>query len=682
MKVEDALKVVATVLPKRLNDVQVLVFRLTWEGKSFAEIAAEGDYDSAYVRDVGYKLWQMLSQRLGEKVKKSNLQSVIWHHAQILDRLQNLDEFQDAVGYSNGSRESRPNLSRRQNQIVPELTHDRGETSNVLDFKAQPRSHRDWGNAPDTSTFQGRDQELKNFKQWIVGDRGCRLAGVFGIGGIGKTAFTVKLAEQVQDEFEYSIWRSLRHAPPLGEILDDLIRFLSDGQDTHIPANIHGKISLLVAYLLKQRCLIVLDNFESVLQSGETTGHYREGYEGYGELLRLVGEVGHQSCLIITSREQPQEISSQNDRSIVRSHQLHGLQAEAQTIFADGMADSEAGTDLIDYYRGNPLALQVVSRSIQELFNGDIEAFVAQRAVVFNGIRDLLEQQCSRLSPLEIRVMYWLAINREPITLDQLSADMIPIASKSSLLETLSSLGWRSLIEKNASGFTQQPVVMEYITDRLVEQAYSSIVNAEVTFLTSYALVKKQSKEHIREAQMESILQPLVAKLLSDSGNWHKLHDRLSQLLHKLREQNALPGYGSENILSVIKQLKRGGNAVAELPKVTDLTDLHLLHRLLTSNRSGGLLTDRQMIWTNHLGLNSKDNYRDWIEGALAEFQHDLQQQSQMRKCYRAQLHDHQLAEIDIELEAVQIINSVGESDRCMFGVYQRSQNYRSLTTA
>jgi len=667
MKVEDALKVVATVLPKRLNDVQVLVFRLTWEGKSFAEIAAEGDYDSAYVRDVGYKLWQMLSLRLGEKVKKSNLQSVIWHHAQILDRLQNLDEFQDAVGYSNGSRESRPNLSRRQNQIVPELTHDRGETSNVLDFKAQPRSHRDWGNAPDTSTFQGRDQELKNFKQWIVGDRGCRLAGVFGIGGIGKTAFTVKLAEQVQDEFEYSIWRSLRHAPPLGEILDDLIRFLSDGQDTYIPATIHGKISLLVTSLLKQRCLIVLDNFESVLQSGETTGHYREGYEGYGELLRLVGEVGHQSCLIITSREQPQEISSQNDRSIVRSHQLHGLQAEAQTIFADGMADSEAGTDLIDYYRGNPLALQVVSRSIQELFNGDIEAFVAQRAVVFNGIRDLLEQQCSRLSPLEIRVMYWLAINREPITLDQLSADMIPIASKSSLLETLSSLGWRSLIEKNASGFTQQPVVMEYITDRLVEQAYSSIVNAEVTFLTSYALVKKQSKEHIREAQMESILQPLVAKLLSDSGNWHKLHDRLSQLLHKLREQNALPGYGSENILSVIKQLKRGGNAVAELPKVTDLTDLHLLHRLLTSNRSGGLLTDRQMIWTNHLGLNSKDNYRDWIEGALAEFQHDLQQQSQMRKCYRAQLHDHQLAEIDIELEAVQIINSVGESiDACL----------------
>jgi len=663
MNVEDALKVVATVLPKRLNDVQVLVFRLTWEGKSFAEIAAEGDYDSAYVRDVGYKLWQMLSQRLGEKVKKSNLQSVMWHYAQILDRFQNLDEFQDAVGHSSGS--SRLNLSRRQNQIVPELTQDQGTTSNILDFKqGQPRSHRDWGNAPDTSTFQGRDRELKSFEQWIVGDRGCRLAGVFGIGGIGKTAFAVKLAEQVQDEFEYLIWRSLRHAPPLGEILDDLIGFLSDGQATHIPATIHGKISLLVTSLNKQRCLIVLDNFESVLQSGETTGHYREGYEGYGELLRVVGEVGHQSCLILTSREQPQEISSQNDPSIVRSHQLQGLQAEAQTIFADGMADSEAKTELIDYYRGNPLALQVVSRSIQELFNGDIAAFVAQRTGVFSGIRHLLEQQCSRLSPLEIRVMYWLAINREPVTLDQLSADMIPIVSKSSLLETLSSLGWRSLIEKNASGFTQQPVVMEYITDRLVEQAYSSIVNAEVTFLTSYALVKKQSKEHICEAQMQSILQPLVAKLLSDSGNWHKLHDQLSQLLHKLLEQNALPSYGSENILSVIKQLERGKNTVAELPKVTDLTDL--LHRLLTSDRPGGLLTERQMLWKSHLG-NSKDNYRAWIESALAEFQHDLQQQSQLRKCYRARLHDHQLAEIELELESVQTINSVGESiDACL----------------
>jgi hypothetical protein len=35
-------------------------------------------------------------------------------------------------------------------------------------------------------------------------------------------------------------------------------------------------------YLRQYRCLLVLDNAESVLQSGEPGGQYRSGYERYG----------------------------------------------------------------------------------------------------------------------------------------------------------------------------------------------------------------------------------------------------------------------------------------------------------------------------------------------------------------------------------------------------------------
>ena len=48
------------------------------------------------------------------------------------------------------------------------------------------------------------------------------------MGGMGKTALSVKLGEQVKDEFDYLIWRSLRHAPSLQELLADLISFCSD----------------------------------------------------------------------------------------------------------------------------------------------------------------------------------------------------------------------------------------------------------------------------------------------------------------------------------------------------------------------------------------------------------------------------------------------------------------------
>jgi hypothetical protein len=50
---------------------------------------------------------------------------------------------------------------------------------------------------------------------------------------------------------------------------------------------------------------LVLDNAETVMQAGDREGGYQPGYEGYGQLLRCVGETPHQSCLLITSREKP-----------------------------------------------------------------------------------------------------------------------------------------------------------------------------------------------------------------------------------------------------------------------------------------------------------------------------------------------------------------------------------------
>jgi polynucleotide 5'-kinase involved in rRNA processing len=64
---------------------------------------------------------------------------------------------------------------------------------------------QDWGEAPDVSTFYGRTTELTTLTQWILQDS-CRLMGIIGIGGVGKTALSVKLAERIQDHFTYVIW--------------------------------------------------------------------------------------------------------------------------------------------------------------------------------------------------------------------------------------------------------------------------------------------------------------------------------------------------------------------------------------------------------------------------------------------------------------------------------------------
>lgn len=80
MKVDEALALVEMVLEDdaRLNNVQELIFRHCWEGRhSYEKIAQVSGYDYEYIKATGAKLWQLLTEAFGEKVKKSNLQYVL-----------------------------------------------------------------------------------------------------------------------------------------------------------------------------------------------------------------------------------------------------------------------------------------------------------------------------------------------------------------------------------------------------------------------------------------------------------------------------------------------------------------------------------------------------------------------------------------------------------------------------
>ncbi|MEA5463623.1 formylglycine-generating enzyme family protein [Leptothoe sp. PORK10 BA2] len=63
--------------PQRLKSVQRTILRGTWEGQSYDEIAGRNNYSGATIRTMGYQLWQMLSEALGEKINKSNARDVL-----------------------------------------------------------------------------------------------------------------------------------------------------------------------------------------------------------------------------------------------------------------------------------------------------------------------------------------------------------------------------------------------------------------------------------------------------------------------------------------------------------------------------------------------------------------------------------------------------------------------------
>lgn len=59
---EEAIVSLDALLPgQKLKDLQEVVFRYTWQGWTYAEIADQAGYDVGHIRDVGAKLWQQLS---------------------------------------------------------------------------------------------------------------------------------------------------------------------------------------------------------------------------------------------------------------------------------------------------------------------------------------------------------------------------------------------------------------------------------------------------------------------------------------------------------------------------------------------------------------------------------------------------------------------------------------------
>ena len=436
---------------------------------------------------------------------------------------------------------------------------DFGVPSQVIDEDNHTKSYQDWGEAVDVSQFYGRREELETLEKWI-GEDHCRLIALVGMGGIGKTSLSVKIAQLLQPEFEFLIWRSLRNAPPLNELLNELINFLSHQKETNLPESLDGKVASLINYLRSQRCLLVLDNAESILLSDQHTGAYREGYEGYGHLLRCWGETNHQSCLVLTTREKPRDISiKEGIDTPIRSLSLLGLtQQEGQKILAEkGLSVSEEDCQtLVDFYAGNPLALKIVGTTINELFDGDVSQFLAEGTIIFGDIADLLDQQFNRLSSLEKRLMYWLTINREWVSFKELQQDIIPPVSFKDLLAALESLRLRSLIEKNSGKFTQQPVVMEYVVEGLIEGVCQEIETGQIGLLGSFSLIKAQGKDYIRNSQIQLILKPITTKLLSSLGIPANVQSYLDKILATLKSsQPRKPGYAGGNLLNLLWQL-------------------------------------------------------------------------------------------------------------------------------
>ncbi|WP_353735160.1 NB-ARC domain-containing protein [Okeania sp. SIO2C2] len=345
------------------------------------------------MRKASSELWQIISEKLEEKVTKSNFRSAMerFHNSNILNFAENVS----------GS----VNICQKQRH-PPDTPNSHQPNQQTFHSKQPATPHQDLGEMPELGDFYNRNTELETLTTWIL-QQHCHLIALTGIIGIDKTTLAVKLLHQIKDNFDYVIWRSLETSPTFTEFQADLVQFFSQSQQQNSLENTQKPLPL-IKYLQKHRCLVVLDDIHHLFNSGELAGKYKPGYEEYDCFFKQIEKLSHQSCLLLIGWEQPITLAQvKSKKTPIPILQLTGLDiASATEILRDyGLAEIDNWEKLIHHYQGNPLWLKSVATQIQELGENLIELLPDDAILLPEDLKDTLQQQSDRLSETEKQIL-------------------------------------------------------------------------------------------------------------------------------------------------------------------------------------------------------------------------------------------------------------------------------------
>ena len=525
--------VIQTAIAKDLTPLEQRILQAAWDQDSYSTVAQELYLTEGHVKDVASDLWKRLGTALGLKLSKRTFRGLIEQH------------------WGNRSREK---------SAIP-LTG--GEQPSVF------KTTVSWADAPAVDQFYGRDAEQALLKQWILDDR-CRLVTVVGLGGIGKTALATQVGRAIASEFEAVIWRSLINAPSVGELLRQLIPWIEQSvgstpltrEDTPHSAAAHGsqlegsfevQWLRLLDTLQHHRCLIILDNGETLL-AGRGEHPYRSGSDLYDQLFQRLGDAPHQSCLLLTSREKPPAIARlDGPTSPVRTLSLTGLDtAHAQQMLErlhPWAISAQDRQQLVEHYQGHPLVLELVAKHIEEAFLGDVPAFLRQDRRLFGDLEQLLQWHFGRLSPAEQSLLFWLAVHRHPVSLPQLQRCILHNPERANLGSTLQRLQRKWPLLRHQQSVALQPVLLEFVTERLVTELSQGILQGNWERLDAICLLQASAPEERRRAQQRVILHSVRDRCLIHFHRQSLVDYLLGQLTDLQQAQRQ--GYAAGNLINL-----------------------------------------------------------------------------------------------------------------------------------
>lgn len=412
---------------KHLDDIQKAVVEGTLQRQTYDDIAQKCHVTKNHVGDVGAELWKLVSEALGEDIKKTNFRSTF----------ERLD-----ISLSQSS-QNICNVGNSQCNFGSQILYN--STQNNQEDSANTKSksvYHDLTLAPQIINFYNRETELNTLSNWIL-KQNTRLISILGLSGMGKTAIVKRFIDLNLDQFEVIIWRSLKYPKPLELLVKDLLNIIKP-EDKQ---TIDDQVKQLLDILINKKCLIILDDVQNIFTPGQFAGQYQPEYQSYQNFFTLITETEHQSSLILISQEKCPEMEGwENELYPINCLELSGLY-DLEILNNKGLKNDEFWLNLINLYEGNPVYLKSIAILIKNIFDGDVAEFLAENELVITQeMRSQFNQLFHRLSPIEQQIVLKLSQFEQSVSRETLRESLE--LSSTDLINGLQSLQQRYLVTK------------------------------------------------------------------------------------------------------------------------------------------------------------------------------------------------------------------------------------------
>lgn len=426
---------------KDLTDVQKSILQQVMSGKRLKDIRVTGYSESTVQRVFCPKLWELLSDATGNKVRINTVEVV-------------LNKLSQSLNYSSKSNPG-------------DISFSTESTSNTPPIRTKRLRHN--LPAPSCATFIGREEEIARLLELLSPRHSAHLVSVDGIGGVGKTTLVVEAAYRCLHAshnneaflgvptFDKIIFTSAKqyYLTPFGllpslaprrtlrDIFKQIARMLDDLDITGV--NFEEQLDLIKDALSCQRTLLIVDNLETV--------------ENQQDVLAFLYELPPTVKAVITTREQiifvPVRLTSMPEEDGISLIQHEAREKRVSLSHQDSQALYKVTGGIpvaISYAIGqlaNGYPIKEILQGISES-QGDVARFCFESSV-----KPLQGQSAHKL-------LMALALFPTPVLEDALVPVAVPFGNSKSINNDLAQLRGLSLVRQENNRYSMLPLTREY----------------------------------------------------------------------------------------------------------------------------------------------------------------------------------------------------------------------------